>query len=217
MRKVTTLKRFFVMIIFSVIFAASTICFAAPSGAMRLGILPVFKAAVVSADLTLDDTEIATSVIYAGMTNCEDFEILSRTDVDKLVQEHELTATGLIDVSTAPTFGKMLGAEYLMITNITGLSSRKKTASVVGTGTKDYIVTARMAARVVEVESGRVVLAATSSATSGNKMFKVTGGLIRIGTDSVDQGLADEALEKAAEALVDKLLANLESKKRARS
>ena len=212
-----TLKRFFVTIIFFVIFAASAICFAAPSDAMRLGILPVFKAAAVSADLTLDDTEIATGVIYAGMTNCVDFEILSRTDVDKLVQEHELTATGLIDVSTAPAFGKMLGAEYLMITNITGLSSRKKTASVVGTGIKDYIVTARMAARIVEGESGRVVLAVTSSATSGNKMFKVTGGLIRIGTDSVDQGLADEALEKAAEALVDKLLANLESKKRARS
>ena len=210
------MKRFLSATMFLVICAVSTVCLAAPSGAMRLGILPVFKAAAVSADLTLDDTEIATGVIYAGLTNCEDFEILSRTDVDKLVQEHELTATGLIDTSTAPTFGKMLGAEYLMITNVTGLSSRKKTASVAGTGSKNYIVTARMAARIVEVESGRVVLAATSSATSGNKMFKVTGGLIRIGTDEVEQGLADEALEKAAEALVDKLLANLEAKKAAR-
>ena len=120
---------------------------------MRLGILPVFKAAAVSADLTLDDTEIATGVIYEGMTICEDFEILSRTDVDKVVQEHELAASGLIDTSTAPAFGKMLGAEYLMITHITGLSSRKKTASVVGTGSKNYIVTARMTARIVEVES----------------------------------------------------------------
>ena len=73
-----------------------------------------------------------------------------------------------------------------------------------------------MAARIVEGESGRVVLAVTSSATSGNKMFKVTDGLIKIGTDNVDQGLADEALEKAAENLVDKLLMNLEIKKRAR-
>ena len=210
------MKKFFVAIIALVICAASTMCFAQSSGAMRLGILPVFKAAAVSADLTLDDTEIATGIIYAGMTNCPDFEILSRTDIDKVVQEHELAATGLIDMSTAPTFGKMLGAEYLLITNITGLSSRKKIASVVGTGSKDYIVTARMAARIVEVESGRVVLAATSSATSSNKMFKVTGGLIRIGMDEVDQGLADEAIEKATEALVDKLLANLEAKKRAR-
>ncbi len=210
------MKKFLSAMIMLIICAASTVSFAAPSGAMRLGILPVFKAATVSADLTLDDTEIATGVIYAGMTNCADFEILSRTDVDKVVQEHELAATGLIDTSTAPTFGRMLGAEYLLITNVTGLSSRKKTASVVGTGSKDYIVTARMAGRIVEVESGRVVLAATSSATSGNKMFKVTGGLIKIGTDEVDQGLADEALEKAAEALVDKLLANLEAKKAAR-
>ena len=211
------MKKFFVTIFFFSVLAVTSNCLASSSGAMRLGILPVFKAAAVSADLTLDDTEIATGVIYAGMTNCADFEILSRTDVDKLVQEHELTAMGLVDSSTAPAFGKMLGAEYLMITNVTGLSSRKKTSSVIGTGSKNYIVTARMAARIVEVESGRVVLAATSSATSGNKMFKVTGGLIQIGTDSVDQGLAEEALEKAAEILVDKLLANLEIKKRARS
>ena len=189
------MKKFLAAIIFFIICAANMNCFAESNGAMRLGILPVFKAATVSADLTLDDTEIATSVIYAGMTNCADFEILSRTDVDKLVQEHELTATGLIDNSTAPAFGKMLGAEYLLITNVTGLSSRKKTASVVGAGSKNYIVTARMAGRIVEVESGRVVLAATSSATSGNQ---------------------DESLEKAAENLVDKLLENLESKKRAK-
>ena len=106
----------------------------------------------------------------------------------------------------------MLGAEYLMITNITGLSSRKKENTVVGAGSRSYIVTARMSARIVEVETGRVVLAATSSATSTNKFHKA-GGLVRIGTDSVDQGLADEALENAATALVDKLLANLEKKK----
>ena len=208
------MKKFFITTLALMIFALTATC-SAQSGAMRLGILPVFKAAAVSADLTLDDTEIATDVIYAGMVNCPDFEILSRTDVDKIVQEHELAAMGLIDTSTAPAFGKMLGAEYLLITNITGLSSRKKVANVIGTGSKNYIVTARMAARIVEVESGRVVLAATSSATSGNHMTKIAGGLIRIGTDNVDQGLADEALEKAAEILVDKLLANLQQRKAA--
>ena len=207
------MKKFFATIIVFAIFAASTMCFAQSSGAMRLGILPVFKATSVSANLTLDDTEIATGVIYAGMTNCADFEILSRTDVDKLVQEHELTATGLIDTSTAPAFGKMLGAEYLLITNVTGLSNTKKDGKVIGKGKNNYIVTARLAARIVEVESGRVVLAATSSATSN---VKVTGNLVRVGTNTLDKGLADEALEKASESLVEKLLANLEQKKRTR-
>lgn len=206
------MKKFFATTLALIIFTAT--CHAASSGAMRLGILPVFKAAAVSAELTLDDTEIATGVIYAGMLNCPDFEVLSRTDVDKVVQEHELAATGLIDASTAPAFGKMLGAEYLLITNVTGLSCRKKTSSVVGTGSKNYIVTARMAGRVVEVETGRVVLAATSSATSSNKVTKIAG-VVKIGADEVDQGLADEALEKSAEALVEKLLANLEQRKKA--
>ena len=179
---------------------------------MRLGILPVFKASTVSANLTLEDMEVATGVIYEGMTNCADFEILSRTDVDKLVQEHELTATGLIDNSTAPAFGKMLGAEYLLITNVTGLTNTKKKGSI-GKGKNDYIVTARMSARIVEVESGRVVLAAASSATSN---VKITGSLVRVGTNNFSPGVADEALEKAAKELVDKLLTGLENKKQAR-
>ena len=52
------MKKFFVTTIFLAIFAVSTVCLASSGGSMRLGILPVFKAAAVSADLTLDDTEI---------------------------------------------------------------------------------------------------------------------------------------------------------------
>ena len=199
------MKRFFVTLITLLICAAS-VCSAEPSGAMRLGILPVFKASSVSSSLSPNDAEIATSAIYAGMINCADFELISRTDVDRLVYEHELAATGLVDASTAPAFGRMLGAEYLLITNVTGLISTKKSG-------KNYLVTARMSARIVEVESGRVVLAAMSSADS---KVKVTSSLMRIGTNNVDPGLATEALEKASRGLVKELLKGLESKKRAR-
>lgn len=207
------MKKFFSAIILMMICATSANCFAASSGAMRLGILPVFKAASVSANLSLEDTEIATSAIYAGLSNCPDFELLSRTDVDKMVQEHELTATGLVDDSSAPAFGKMLGAEYLLIANVTGLSNTKKDNKAIGKGKNNYEVTAKMSARIVEVETGRMVLAATSSATS---KVKVTGSLVRVGTNSFSPELADEALEKAAEDLVKNLLANLEAKKKAR-
>lgn len=212
------MKKFFATVILLAICAASTICFAAPSGAMRLAILPISKDADVSADLTLDNTKIATSKLYEGMENCGDFEILERENVDRLVQEHELAASGLIDTSTAPAFGKMLGAEYILISNITGLSSRRKSSSIAGMGGNNYVITARLAARIVEVETGRIVLAATSSASSSEKVPKTrSNGVVRIGTDSVAQWLVDDALEKAADILVDKLMTNLERKKAARS
>ena len=207
------MKKFLSAIIFMLICAAGTNCFAASSGAMRLGILPVTKASSVSANLTFEDMEIATSAIYAGLSNCPDFELLSRTDVDKMVQEHELTSTGLVDDATAPAFGKMLGAEYLLIANVTGLTNTKKDNKAIGNGKNNYVVTAKMSARIVEVETGRMVLAATSSATS---KVKVTGSLVRVGTNSFNSELADEALEKAANDLVKNLLANLETKKKAR-
>ena len=193
--------------------AASANCFAESSGAMRLGILPVTKASTVSANLTFEDMEIATSAIYEGLSNCSDFELLSRTDVDKMIQEQELAATGLVDDSTAPVFGKMLGAEYLLIANVTGLSNTKKDNKAVGKGKNNYVVTAKMSARIVEVETGRMVLAATSSATS---KVKVTGSLVRVGTNSFSPELAEEALENAAKDLVKNLLANLDAKKKAR-
>lgn len=211
------MKKFFSMIVAVIICATTTVCFAQSSGAMRLAILPISKDADVSADLTLDKTKIATSKLYEGMENCGYFEILERERVDRIVQEHELAASGLIDKSTAPIFGKMLGAEYILISNITGLSSRRKTSSIAGMGNNNYVVTARCAARIVEVETGRVVLAATSSASSADKVPKIhSNGVVQIGTESVAQWLVDDALEKAADALVDKLMINLDRKKAAR-
>lgn len=203
------MKKSFATIIFLIICAASTICFAAPGGAMRLGILPVFKASTVTANLRSADLEIVTGTIYEGMINCGDFEVLSRTDVDKLIQEHELKSWGIVDESTAPQFGRMLGAEYILIANVTGLNNSKKSDSAKD---NNYIVTAKMSVRVVEVESGRVVLAATTSVDS---KVKVTGNLVRIGTTNFDPAIANDALEKAAVDVVGKLLANLEQKKKA--
>lgn len=205
--------KIFATVLAVLICAASAVCSAHSSGAMRLGILPTVKASSVSANLTPNDLEVATSVIYAGMINCADFELISRTDVDRLIHEHELASTGLIDDSTAPAFGKMLGAEYLLITNVTGLNSTKKSGGLIGGGKNNYLVTARMSARIVEVESGRVVLAATSSADS---KVKITGSLVRVGTNKIDPALATEALERAAKDLVKDLLTSLENKKRAR-
>ena len=107
----------------------------------------------------------------------------------------------------------MLGAEYLLIANVTGLSNTKKDNKAIGKGKNNYVVTAKMSARIVEVETGRMVLAATSSATS---KVKVTGTLVRVGTNSFSPELAEEALENAAKELVKNLLANLDAKKKAR-
>lgn len=207
------MKKIFSTILALMILAASATCLAESNGAMRLGILPVFKASSVSANLRPEDLEIATSAIYAGMAGCPDFEILSRTDVDKLVQEQELASFGLVDSSTAPAFGKMLGAEYLLIANVTGLNSTKKPPSTFSKNKNDYIVTAKMSARIVEVETGRVVLAVTSTATSN---VKVTSSLVRVNSSNPDKELTNEVLEKSAEDLVKKLLANLEQKKKKR-
>ena len=78
------LKLFLTAMLFAILLMTSNISQAASySDAMRLGILPVTKAAAVSADLQLDDTEIATGAIYDGLSICDDFNLLSRTDVDK--------------------------------------------------------------------------------------------------------------------------------------
>ena len=211
-----SIKLTFAAIICTMFFTLPSICAAYNNNPMRLGVLPVFKAAAVSSDITLEDTKMATNRIFEDLLMCDDFELLEREEMERIVQEHELGAMGMVDQSQMAQWGKLHGAEYLLISNLTGLSSRKKVGSVAGFGSNSYQVIAHVSSRIIEVETGRVVLAASGQATSTVKLTKAPLRLIRIGSDEVDQELVHDAVEKAAGAMVEKLLANLERKKQMR-
>ena len=68
---------------------------------------------------------------------------------------------------------------------------------MVGMGMDRYKVTATVSMRIVDVETGRVALAAVGSGTARNTMVKGPLNIIRIGTADVDEQQVTAALRAA--------------------
>ncbi|MBR3721959.1 MAG: hypothetical protein IKN12_04260 [Selenomonadaceae bacterium] len=95
-------------------------------------------------DATVDFSSLLDIVTDAMGNPRLRFEPYERGELEALITEQHLSHTALFDQNTAAKFGKLIGAEYVMITNITGLSKHEGKIVV------------RMYGRVVDVETGRI-------------------------------------------------------------
>ena len=82
------------------------------------------------------------------------FDPLTRTDLKKLLDEIKLDQTALVDPATAAKYGKMVGAQYLVLGTVTGLSN------------KNGEMVAHLSLRMIEVETARIYLAGRGSGSS---------------------------------------------------
>ena len=98
-------------------------------------------------DIRLD---IETDIVQTGR-----FRPLTRTELDKLLAEMQFDNSGLVDPSTAAKYGKMIGANYLVLGTITGLGAPKN---------KNF--TANVSLRMIEVETAEIYLAGRGTGKS---------------------------------------------------
>ena len=180
-----------------------------------VGILPLENRGLVSEGWDREEMGAAVEYVYTDLQDSGRFKLLDRTRQRALTDEyaHDLSALG--DEDTAPAIGNQYGAQYLLMGSIIGVTTRRSETTVVGAGTKRAQVTATVSLRLVDTETGEVVLAAMGRSRKNNTLVKAPLGLIRIGTEEVDKGQVNEALEDAIHEAVDGprgLLARMDGK-----
>ena len=82
------------------------------------------------------------------------FDPLDRVSLLKLFDEIKLNHTALFDPTTAAQYGKMVGAQYLVLGSVTGMSK------------KGNELVAHLSLRMIEVETARIFLAGRGSGKS---------------------------------------------------
>ena len=163
-----------------------------------VGVMNFENRAITSSEWKGEDTSSISDYVSDELTNTGKFRMVERTQLKSLLDELHLQMTGLTDASTNAQIGKQLGAQYLVVGSITGLTTRRSEGSVLGAGQKKYRVTATITMRIVDVETGEIVLAARGVGTDTNKLTRAPFNIIRIGTDDVDKQQVVSALENAA-------------------
>ena len=87
-----------------------------------------------------------TELVQQGENLKETYELIERTQMDKIFEEFETQSTGCVSDSCAVEFGKMLGADRMVVGSV----------SLVG---RTYSVSAR----IVNVEDAKVIKASSKS------------------------------------------------------
>lgn len=209
------LGRMIAVLCMCLVFMAGTCMAASLKSHPTVGILPLENRGLVSEGWDREEMGAAVEYVYTDLQDSGRFKLLDRTRQRALVDEYAHDMSGLVDEDTAPAIGNQYGAQYLLMGSIIGVTTRRSETTVVGAGTKRAQVTATVSLRLVDTETGEVVLAATGRSRKNNTLVKALLGLIRIGTEQVDKEQVNEALEDAIHDAVDGprgLLARMDGK-----
>lgn len=197
------------------VFMAGTCMAASLKSHPTVGILPLENRGLVSEGWDREEMGAAVEYVYTDLQDSGRFKLLDRTRQRALVDEYAHDMSGLVDEDTAPAIGNQYGAQYLLMGSIIGVTTRRSETTVVGAGTKRAQVTATVSLRLVDTETGEVVLAATGRSRKNNTLVKAPLGLIRIGTEEVDKEQVLEALQGAVDDAINGprgLLARMDGK-----
>ncbi len=153
-----------------------------------------------------DDPRIGrgiSNMLVTALVNSDRFTVVERNSevLSKMLEEQALGLSGAVDPATAARVGRMLGAKGVVIGEVSEFGIRK-TGAYVGFGGKKTITTRVVIdARMVDVETGRIIMAApgigqSSTSTSGVALT------FEFGTAGFDETTIGMATRKAVNQVV---------------
>lgn len=141
--------------------------------------------------------ELATQLVTTGK-----FTVIERAQLDAILREQNLGASGAVTAATAAKVGKLLGVQLMLTGSITAFSVKRTSIGLRGIGGTYANAESKVDARLVNTETGEIMVVAVGQ---GNK--RMGGGYFKgvSAEQTFDQGAAQEALRPAVEQVVAKL------------
>ncbi|MCI0414049.1 hypothetical protein L0222_14780 [bacterium] len=143
--------------------------------------------------------EFVTQLVQSGA-----FSVIERQQLQTVLAEQGLGASGAVTPSTAPKIGKLLGVQLLFTGSITAFSIKTTKAGFGGIGGSFTKAESKLDVRMIDTTTGEILLVATG------KGDKKMGGVGIKGFDfeqNYDEGVAHEALRPAIEQVTQQVLA----------
>ena len=141
-----------IMIILSMLtcFMAPGVCMAGLMDYPRVALFPVTnQAANMRVRVGEGEMNDIRTKVDIDLKSFGGFDMLERPDIDKVLTEQEFSHSAIVDPGSAAKLGKILGAQYIVLGTITGLS----------TDPSSHETIAHLTLRMIEVETARIVLA----------------------------------------------------------
>lgn len=213
------LKRLILAVFFAVLYSSQ--CFAVPIAkdanvaVMDFGTRP----GATPSEININNAEYASSeYIINGLMNKHCFNIMDKDMVMQQLKAEHLTTVGLIDPDTAKRIGDLLHTRYIIYGNVTNVSISDTGTQImtnIGGGVNICTVKAHMIARVMDVETGDILMAVKGDGKSKSSFVRLHAGngftgvkVLKIGTVTVTMDSVHNAIAKAAEDVATRMAAN---------
>lgn len=174
------------------------------------------------AEININNAEYTSSTyIVNGLVNKKCFNIMDKDMILQQLQREHLNTVGLIDPDNAKRIGQILHTRYIIYGNIANVSISDTGTKVLagfgsGAGVTVCTVKAHMIARVMDVETGDIIMAVKGEGKSKSSYVKVQTGnvftgvqTLKIGTATVTMDSVHNAIAKAAEDISAKMSVNI--------
>lgn len=166
---------------------------------------------------------IVSDMLISALVKTGNFEVIERTQLQRLLEEHQMSKEGLLDPSTASKVGKVLGVDLILGGKLTefGIKERRGsglgilTGAIFGVGIDVRKSTARAVvdARLIDATTGRILMAEKGEGENKEEGLLFGGGSFTdfIGGVSFDssewtESRIGKAMRVAIEQIVQKIL-----------
>lgn len=140
----------------------------------RVAVMDFGNKAITSRGLRGHDMAMATEYAIYQLSASGWFDLIDYEQLNSIAQMHRINMSGLIDQGTAVQMGKIAGAQFMVIGNVTGLTTKENIAGVraytANANNAQHVVNANVTVRIVDIETGRIVAAGIGKGSSTSTM-----------------------------------------------
>ncbi|MBI4056690.1 MAG: hypothetical protein HY399_03985 [Elusimicrobia bacterium] len=153
--------------------------------------------------------EAASDILITELAKSGKFIVIERSKMNQLMEEQKLGATGAIDAQTAARVGKILGLNAVVTGAVSQFGVKTEGSDYLISQSKRQIAEVTVDIRVVDVETGQVLLGDSGKGVSK----KGWGSFLGMGTKGgYDETLEGDALRAAIVQFVDNIISQVNKK-----
>lgn len=193
---------------FLAVLGAGGLCEASLYDYPTVAILPFKNKAPVNWERFSSYAGVAKEALEEELIDADIFDLSERENLQDITDEQSLGMTGLTEAGTSPEVGHLQGVQYLILGSVVGLSTKETLGGIyakgIGGANEQHTVYARVAIRIVDAQTGKVVLYARGDGESTSTGTLVGGamGVVVLGTNRVSAIQAQNAVTKAIQDAV---------------
>lgn len=144
----------------------------------RVAVMQFGNKAITSSGLREFDFDSASEYAIYQLAASGWFDLIDYEQLNAIAKMHNINNSGMVDPATVVQMGKFAGAQFMVVGNITGLTTKVggleyEHGRKAGLNVKNRTVIANVAMRIVDIETGRIAVAGLGKGESSSANVEI--------------------------------------------